>query len=120
MDVELSLKEMQKSWHGSFKSYVIGFVASLLLTSLSFLLVVGELLPNNTLIVTIACFALVQAAFQLIFFLHLGQEDKPRWETIIFLFMFLVLLIIAVGSLWVMHDLNQRTMSHNPKMMSHD
>ena len=36
MTSELSLKEIQKEWHGTLKSYVIGFIASLLLTALFF------------------------------------------------------------------------------------
>ena len=28
MSEELSLKEIQKEWHGTLKSYVIGFIAS--------------------------------------------------------------------------------------------
>ena len=110
MSEELSLQEMQKKWHGSLKSYAIGSVASLFLTSLSFLLVVGQLLAAHTLLYTIAGLALVQAAVQLIYFLHLGREGKPRWETFIFCFMLLILLIIACGTLWIMHDLNVRTM----------
>jgi cytochrome o ubiquinol oxidase operon protein cyoD len=55
---------------------------------------------------------------QLRFFLHLGQEAKPRWETMIFYFMVLVLLIIALGSLWIMHDLEERVMSNME--MTHD
>jgi len=112
MSQELSLQEMQKSWPGSTRSYWIGLVASFLLTSISFVLVYRQILPGNTIIITIAALAFVQAAFQLKYFLHLGEEGKPYWETFIFVFMMVILLIITCGSLWVMHDLNQRTMSH--------
>ncbi len=120
MEAELSLKEMQKTWHGSLKSYLIGFLVSLVLTSLSFLLVITQVLPSNLLIYTITGLALLQATFQLIYFLHLGQEGKPHWETFIFFFMLLILLIIAAGSLWIMYDLNQRTMKHNTEAITHD
>jgi cytochrome o ubiquinol oxidase operon protein cyoD len=29
--------------------------------------------------------------------MHLGQEAKPRWESVVFYFMVLVLLIVALG-----------------------
>lgn len=118
MEVDLSLKEMQKSWHGSLKSYAIGFTLSLLLTTLSFFLVINQVFPDHLLMYAISGLAVVQATFQLIYFLHLGKEGKPHWETLIFFLMFLILLIIAAGSLWVMNDLNQRTMSHHKKEMT--
>lgn len=113
---ELNLKESQHEWHGSYRHYAIGFVLSLLLTSLSFYLVATKQLTSPTLVYTIVGLALLQAICQLIFFLHVGQEDSPKWETLIFCFMVLVLLIVAGGSLWIMGDLNDRVMSE----MTHD
>ena len=107
-----TLKEVQKEWHGTFKSYLIGFFSSLLLTAASFIIVMAKIFSGPLLIYTIIGLALVQAIFQLLFFMHLGQEDKPRWETIVFCFMVMVLLIIVVGSLWIMYDLNDRVMSN--------
>lgn len=112
MSEELSLNEIKKEWHGSLKAYVIGFIASLILTGISFLLVITKHLTGAALVYTIVILALIQAIFQLLFFLHVGQEAKPRWETVVFFFMVLVLLIVALGSLWIMHDLNDRVMSN--------
>lgn len=120
MSEELSLKEIQKEWHGSLKAYVIGFIASLILTATSFFLVHTRLLPEQYLVHTIVGLAVAQAIIQLLFFLHVGQEAKPRWETLVFYFMVLILLIIAIGSLWIMWDLNERTMSGMPMEMPHD
>lgn len=119
---ELGLRQMKKEWHGSFKAYAIGFIASLVLTSVSFLLVITETFTGTTLVHTLIALALLQAFFQLMFFLHVGQEAKPRWETLIFCLMFLILLIIVIGSLWIMHDLNNRTMPDMAELkeMSHD
>jgi cytochrome o ubiquinol oxidase subunit IV len=108
---DLSLKETKKEWHGSLRSYVIGFTSSFLLTITSFLLVATRALSGNTLIHTIIVLALVQAVFQMRFFLHLGEEPKPRWETLVFGFMLTLLLIIVIGTLWIMNDLNERVMS---------
>lgn len=111
MQHELNLKEAQHEWHGSYVSYGIGFIVSLILTGASFLLVVTKSMSGHALMYTLAGLALTQAIFQLLFFLHLGQEDKPRWETLIFLFMLLVLLIVVVGTLWIMNDLDERVMN---------
>lgn len=112
MHDDLSLKEIQKEWHGTTRSYVIGFIASLLLTVLSFSLVVFGVISGWLLIHTLIILALVQAIVQLLFFLHVGQEAKPRWETLVFYFMVLILVIVALGSLWIMYDLNDRVMAH--------
>jgi cytochrome o ubiquinol oxidase subunit IV len=55
--------------------------------------------------------ALVQGVVQLIFFLHLSQEARPRWETLSFYFMLLILFIVMGGTLWIIYDLNERVMS---------
>jgi cytochrome o ubiquinol oxidase operon protein cyoD len=109
---ELSLKEIKKEWHGSLRGYLIGFFVSILLTGISFFLVIEKVVTGPALVYIIVSLALLQAIVQLLFFLHVGQEAKPRWETIVFFFMVMVLLIIVLGSLWIMHDLNDRVMSN--------
>lgn len=120
MSGDLSLKEIKKEWHGTFKSYVIGFIVSVLLTAASFLMVILKLFTGRLLIYTLIGLALVQAIIQLLFFLHVGQEAKPRWETVVFYFMVMVLLIIAFGSIWIMNDLNDRVMSNMTMEVPHD
>lgn len=110
MEAQESLKNCQKKWHGSAKTYAVGFSFSLILTCLSFSLVVFDLLQNRTLVVSLIALALIQALVQLIFFLHIGQEAKPKWETIAFCFTFAVILVIVLGTLWIMNDLNDRMM----------
>lgn len=110
MSEERSLKEVQKEWHGTLRSYVIGFFASLVLTTLSFFLVISKAISGDGLIYSLVGLGLIQAVMQLIFFLHLGQEEKPKWQSLIFYFMLLVLFIIAGGSLWIMRDLHHRVM----------
>ncbi len=120
MNQDLTLKEIQKEWHGTLKSYMIGFLGSILLTAISFFLVLSRLFSDQNLIYAVVALALIQGIGQLIFFLHMGQEAKPRWETLVFCFMVVVLLIIAIGSLWIMNDLNERMMPDMNKEMSHD
>lgn len=112
MSHEPSLKEIQKEWHGSYKAYAIGLVLSLILTAVSFSMVITEAFSETLLPHILLGLALVQAIVQLIFFLHLGQEAKPRWETLSFYFMLLILLIVVGGTLWIIYDLNVRVMSH--------
>lgn len=120
MTAELSLNEIKKEWHGSLKAYIIGFFLSLILTILSFSLVVTQALSGHHLIYAILGLGILQAIVQLLCFLHLGQEAKPRWETLIFCFTILILLIIVIGSLWIMNDLEHRMMPEMSKEKTHD
>lgn len=120
MSEELSLKQIQKEWHGTLKAYIIGFIGSLVLTIISFSLVHTKIISGQTLLYTVVSLALVQAVIQLLFFLHVGQEAKPRWETVVFLFMLMVLVIVAFGTLWIMQDLDARMMSDMPRIMPYD
>lgn len=119
MSHDLTLQEIKKEWHGTYRSYLIGFFASLVLTAASFLLVISKMVTGPALVYSIIALALVQAIVQLLFFLHVGHEAKPKWETLVFYFMILVLFIIAAGSLWIMIDLNDRVMSDMSEM-THD
>lgn len=116
MSHDLSLKETQKEWHGTLKSYIYGFISSLLLTILSFSLVWTKFFLPQTLIYILVTLAVIQAICQLIFFLHMAEEPKPRWGAAVFCLMVTILLIIAVGSLWVMNDLNNRMMPNMNNM----
>jgi cytochrome o ubiquinol oxidase operon protein cyoD len=117
---ELSLDAMIKTWHGSVRTYIVGFVLCLCLTSASFGLVWTRALPEPYLVPTLCILAFTQAALQLRLFLHLGQEQRPKWESCAFVFMMITLLIIVLGSFWIMSDLNERTMPASLMEMPHD
>jgi cytochrome o ubiquinol oxidase operon protein cyoD len=92
--------------------YVIGFGLSLLLTLIAYNIAAlhlgthHEFPPDAVLVPLFIGLALVQFVVQLIFFLHLGRESKPRWNLLIFSFMALVVFILIFGSLWIMSNLN--------------
>lgn len=106
-----SVVAIENEMHGTLKSYVIGFILSLVLTLASFLLVSEHLLPAWTLILTIVGLAVVQVVVQLLFFLHLGSDSKPYWNIIIFLFMLVIMAILVIGSLWIMYNLDYYMMT---------
>jgi cytochrome o ubiquinol oxidase operon protein cyoD len=60
--------------------------------------------------------AVIQCFVQLIFFLNLGKTMGPRWKLAAFLFMLLIVIIVAGGSLWIMRDLDYR-MTLSPEQM---
>ncbi len=95
---------------GTLKTYVVGFFLSIVLTFLAYFATQEQWMSGWPLIVLLMTLGLFQAAIQLIFFLHLNSEAKPRWNLMTCLFMGLVVLIIVAGTLWIMHTLNVNVM----------
>jgi cytochrome o ubiquinol oxidase operon protein cyoD len=93
---------------GTFGTYLAGFGLSILLTLVAFELVTKHIMNGTGLVVVIIGLALVQFWVQLFFFLHLGREARPRWKLLVLAFMMLVVLILVIGSLWIMGNLNYR------------
>lgn len=110
MHADLSLKETQAEWHGTLKSYLLGFILSLILTCISFSLVVFKLLSGSPLVYALIGLALLQAVCQLLLLLHLKPFARDRWDGVIFYFMVLILVIVVGGTLWIMNDLDERMM----------
>ena len=95
----------KNTYHPTLGAYVTGFVVSLLLTILAYLVVVKDIVDIRLVVPVIVILAVTQLVVQLVFFLHLGRETKPRWNMMAFLFMLLVVFIVVAGSLWIMKNL---------------
>ena len=91
--------------YGTYQSYTVGFVSSILLTLVSFYLVAYSALPPNTLYVVVGVFAITQLFTQLVFFLHLNTHSKATWNLLSFLFTLVVVLILVIGTMWIMYNL---------------
>ncbi len=92
----------------TLRSYVTGFILSISLTLAAYLLVERHQLSSRLLIFAVISLALLQFLVQLLFFLRLGTETKPRWKLLVFLFMVAIVCILVFGSLWIMSNLNYR------------
>jgi cytochrome o ubiquinol oxidase subunit IV len=101
--------------HGDVKSYLIGFFLSVVLTALPFGLVMSGSLPHGTAAPVCFAFAAVQIVVHLIYFLHMNPKSSRSWNGAAFVFTLIILLILVVGTLWVMHNMNINMM---PGMMS--
>jgi len=101
---------MQDLEHGNLKSYILGFMLSVGLTILAYFVAVEDWLSGLTLIIALAVLGLTQAVVQLILFLHVGTEGKPHWKSLTFSFMIMVVLILVLGSIWIMNNLNYNDM----------
>ncbi len=90
------------------RTYLSGYVLSLVLTIAAYLLVTHPSYSTSLIVGLISTLAVVQFLVQLVFFLHIGAERKPRWKLLVFIFMVGIVLIIVVGSIWIMNNLNYR------------
>jgi cytochrome o ubiquinol oxidase operon protein cyoD len=91
---------------GSAKAYVIGLGLSLAFTLEAYWLTTHHLLSRTHLMLALAGLALAQAVTQLLFFLHLDAENRPRLKLLAFASMLVVVIILVAGSIWIMSNLN--------------
>ncbi len=97
------------------KSYITGFVLSVGLTLMAYFIVIEDKFPGKTLLYLVSTLAVAQLLVQLVFFLHLGRESKPRLNLVMLLFAVMVVVIVVFGSLWIMINLDNNHETMSPK-----
>ncbi len=99
----------------SYLSYVIGFIGSIVTTLLAYVFATQQLWSTEVLVIVIMSIAVVQLIVQMIFFLHIGHGS--RWKAVSFAFTLLVVLIVVIGSIWVMYHLDYNMMNMTDEQM---
>ena len=98
-------------------SYLIGFALSIVLTLAAAALIwiyIGsgyKTFPHEFLMVAIIALAILQLFVQLIFFMHLADESGPRWKLGALVSAVGIILVVVVGSIWIMDHLNYNMMA---------
>ncbi len=107
MSEQLKQNEGQSPAHGTLATYITGFILSVALTLVAYTLVVNQAFSTRDILIgVIIGLAVVQFVVQLVFFLHLGREQRPRFNLVVFSFMLMVLFILVLGTLWIMANLD--------------
>lgn len=88
-------------------SYVLGFVLSVGLTLLAYFGVIRDWFGSSVVLALLAL-AVMQFAVQLFFFLHVGRETRPRWKLLMLFLAIIFVLILVLGSIWIMYNLDYR------------
>lgn len=97
--------------HGTFPSYMLGFVLSVALTAIPFWLVMSGTLPSKQITaLVIMAFAVVQIVVHMIYFLHMSPKSENGWSMMALIFTIVMVMIALSGSLWVMNHLNSNMM----------
>lgn len=94
----------------TYKSYFVGLGISIALTLASYFTVVLKLFEPIGIYSIITLLAVSQILVQVVYFLHIGHEGKPRWNLISLVFSIIVVFIVVAGSMWVMYNLNVNMM----------
>ena len=103
-----------EGYHGSYRDYFIGFIASVVLTAIPFALVMMGVLPTAATAIIIVAFAAVQMVVHMVYFLHLHPKSEGGWNMLALLFTIIIVVIAVAGSVWVMWHLNANMMPvHN-------
>lgn len=92
--------------HGTTRSYVIGFILSLVFTFIPYYLVVNHVLTGLMLLIVILGIGVIQMIIQLVFFLHLGREKKPHWQLVFLVSTVGIILVVVGGSLVIISHLH--------------
>ncbi|TWI53346.1 cytochrome o ubiquinol oxidase operon protein cyoD [Pseudomonas duriflava] len=100
------------SSHGSTKSYIIGFILSVILTVIPFGLVMYPTLSESATLIVIWVMAIVQIFVHLGFFLHMNTSSEQRWNVVAFAFTILITVIVVAGSLWIIHGMHSNMLAH--------
>ncbi len=95
------------------KKYIIGYVLSLLLTLATFASVQATIIDGWALRSVLVVLAVVQLIVQLVYFLHISVETKPRWKLLVLLYTIMTVVVIVLGSMWIMYNLDYNHTGHN-------
>jgi cytochrome o ubiquinol oxidase operon protein cyoD len=104
--------------NATIKNYVTGFIISILLTLAPYFAYQEhvwsghKVFSHEFLYIAIVVFAILQLFVQLFFFLHVGREQKPRWNLAALCFAGIVVFILVGGTLWIMNNLQHGSMDN--------
>lgn len=96
-------------------SYIVGFILSVAATLIAYFFVVNHLWPKETMTYIVLGIAVLQLIIQIVFFLHIGRGSHLKLVT--FIFGILFVLMVVVGSVWIMDNLNYNMMQMSPDQM---
>jgi len=96
--------------HGTVRTYLTGFILAAILTSLAFGVVLTEGY-GATLAAQVALGALAAARVivHMVYFLRLNEWSEGGWTMMSLIFTIIIVVLVLIGSLWVMYHLETNT-----------
>ena len=106
-----TLPDHHEAGHGSHRSYLTGFVLSVVLTAIPFWLVMSHVITTSLFAaLTVMGIGFVQIVVHMVYFLHMNTNSEGGWTMMALIFTIVVVVITLSGSIWVMYHLNSNMM----------
>ncbi len=99
-----------KSIVAKIKSYIVGYILSIIATLIPFYLVITKSIEGKLGTTIIFVFAFLQFLIQLIFFMHAMDEEKPRWRSVFMAYTIFASVLFVGLSWWIMSSLDHFAM----------
>lgn len=96
--------------HGTWHGYLIGYISATLLTGAAFALAGNDWMTPASVVAAVSVLAIGQMLVHLIFFLHINTAPEQRTNILAFATTMLIILIVVVGSVWIMSHLRHNMM----------
>ncbi|HUL64364.1 MAG TPA: cytochrome o ubiquinol oxidase subunit IV [Burkholderiaceae bacterium] len=90
--------------------YLIGFALAAALTAVSFYITRSTLVWTPSIPIALSVLAVAQMGVHVVFFLHMTSGSDNLNNLLALAFGLLIVLLLVLGSLWIMSHLNHRTM----------
>lgn len=111
------MKPKNKSYRKEQLRYAYAYLLAAALSIAVYAIAIGGPFEGTVFAAVVLFAAALQLYIQSRYFLHLDDRtEKPRWKLVSYAFTWLTLLIIAVGSVWIMGHLNYN-MGMSPSQM---
>lgn len=107
----------ESRYRRQFYRYCGGFIAALILVYIAYFSTVQQWLSGTWLAALLLLVASIQLCLQMVIFLHVYDESKPRWTLWSIIYTAAMLLIVVVASLWIMANMNYN-MHMTPEQMT--
>jgi cytochrome o ubiquinol oxidase operon protein cyoD len=97
---------------GGLRGYLIGYGLAILLTGASFAAARTDLIYQPAVISALVVLAIAQMGVHLVFFLHLTTGPDNTNNVLALFFGVFIVVLIVLGSIWIMTNLNHFMMPH--------
>jgi cytochrome o ubiquinol oxidase operon protein cyoD len=98
------------------RGYLIGFALATLITCVSFFIAGTTLVWEPSIPIALFVLAIAQMGVHLVFFLHITTGDDNVNNILALAFGILIVVLLIVGSLWIMYHLNHNMMPMDQMM----
>lgn len=114
------MKKVSATYRREQARYTYAYAMAAGLSFFAFAVAQGRMLVGSALAAVLLIAAAAQLYIQSRYFLHLDdKKEVPRWRLASYLFTWLTLLIVVIGSLWIMHNLNYNMMMSPTEMTNY-